>query len=341
MLAAILHGKRDLRLQDWPDLAPGPGEVRVRVGAAGICGSDLHYYQHGANGPIILREPLVLGHEMAGTVESVGPGVEGLHPGRKVAINPSRPCRRCADCIAGNAIHCRNGTFMGSAMRFPHVQGGFRQFITCAVDQLHPVAEEVSLTDLAFAEPLAVCLHAVARAGNLFGKRVLVTGSGPIGLLIVMLARQGGAQEVVSTDLSPWALDYARAVGVDLALDVSEGTAALEAEAPFDLAFECSGHPTGVAAAIRALRSRGVLVQVGTLAADVTAPLGQIVLREIDYRGTFRFDAEFGAAVALIASGKLDFRPMLSHRLPLAEATRALEIAGDRTQAMKVQIVFE
>lgn len=344
MRASVLYGKRDMRVEDYPDAVAGPGQVLVRIGAAGICGSDLHYFQHGANGTIVLKQPLVLGHEIAGTIEALGEGVDDLRVGQKAVVNPSRPCGDCEDCRTGNAVHCKRGTFMGSAQRFPHIQGGFRDAVAVDRSQVFPISDDLPLADAVFAEPLAVCLHALSRAGNLMGARVLVTGAGPIGLLVVMLARHAGASFVVSTDISDDALGFAGKVGAHETVNVAAGTAGLDAVTAkhglFDIAFECSGHPSGVAASIEALRTCGTLVQVGMLGREVAAPLGAIVIKEIDYRGTFRFDREFGAAVELISSGALDFKPMLSHRVPFDDIVSAMDLAADRSRAMKVQVVF-
>ncbi|MGV6874091.1 L-idonate 5-dehydrogenase [Pseudochelatococcus sp. B33] len=338
MKVSVLHAAGDLRIEERPLPAPGPGELRLRIDVGGICGSDLHYYRQGKNGTIALREPLTLGHEVAGTVDALGAGVGRFHEGQRVAINPSRPCRRCPTCIGGDAVHCPNGTFIGSAMRTPHVQGGFAEYLICHEDQLHPLPDHVPLADAVFAEPLAVCLHAVKHSRSMLGTRVLVTGSGPIGLLIVMLARLGGAIHVTATDINDRALAIARAVGAHETLNVAGG---LKPDADhFDLAFECSGHPDGVATAIDALRPRGSLVQVGMLSGDVTAPLGRLVVKEIGLQGTFRFDAEFGEAVEMICAGVLDFRPLITHRLPLDDIRQALDIASDRARSMKVQIQF-
>ncbi len=343
MKSAVLHGKRDMRFEDHAAPSPGAGQVAVAIKVGGICGSDMHYFQHGANGTIILKEPLVLGHEIAGVIAATGDGVTDLSVGQKVAINPTRTCGKCKNCLEGKAIHCENGTFLGSAMRTPHTQGGFRELILVDRAQIFPVADSVDLFNLVYAEPLAVCLHAVARAGAIAGRKILVTGSGPIGNLIVTLAKRAGAAIVASTDLSSAALEFAKNAGADIAVEVSsEGAfeALVDQHGPFDIAFECSGHPTGVAASIEALAVCGVLVQVGMLGKAVSAPLGAIVVKEIDYRGTFRFDYEFAEAVEILASGKLDVTSMTSQQFAFEDIVAAFDKAADRNTAMKVQIVF-
>ncbi|HSP24481.1 MAG TPA: L-idonate 5-dehydrogenase, partial [Saliniramus sp.] len=213
--ACVLHAKGDIRIEEQPMAAPGPGEVLVRVGAGGICGSDLHYFQDGGFGTIRVREPIILGHEVAGRVEALGSGVSGLTIGQKVALDPSRPCNVCRYCLQGMQQHCLDMRFMGSAMRMPHVQGAFRDRIVVDAMQCVPIDDALSLGEAAMAEPLAVCLHATQNAGDLFGRRVLVTGCGPIGLLCILAARRAGAVEIVATDLTDFTLDMAAANGAD------------------------------------------------------------------------------------------------------------------------------
>src|ERR1044071_8754591 len=179
MRAAVLHAVKDLRVEEVAVPALGPRDVEVRIEAGGICGSDLHYYYDGGFGTVRLREPMILGHEVA-----------NVKPGQRVAVNPSRPCGACRYCQEGLQQHCLDMRFYGSAMRFPHVQGGFREVLVCDEAQAVPVPAVMSAAQAAFAEPFAVTLHAVNRAGPLLGKRVLVTGAGPIGALTVIAARR-------------------------------------------------------------------------------------------------------------------------------------------------------
>ena len=196
MLACTIHAKEDLRIETEAMPAVGPGEVLVRLGAGGICGSDLHYYFEGRNGSFVIREPLVPGHEASGVVALVGAGVTRVKEGDKIAVSPSHACGRCAYCREGREQLCTSMKFLGSASLFPHVQGMFREYFVMGERQCYPVAGDVSLGELAFAEPLAVALHAIHRAGDLLGKSVLITGAGTIGCLTVMAARLAGAAKV-------------------------------------------------------------------------------------------------------------------------------------------------
>lgn len=192
------------------------------------------------------------------------------------------------------------------------------------------------------AEPLAVVLHALGRAGEVLGRRVLVTGCGPIGCLAILAARRAGAAEIVATDLAPRALDFARASGADAALDAADPEALrpwTAAKGSFDVALECSGAAAALAGAVPAVRPRGVIVQLG-LGGDMTLPVQAMTAREIDLRGSFRFHGEFAAAVALMRRGLIDVKGLITHTLPLDEALAAFRLASDRGRAMKAQIAF-
>jgi L-idonate 5-dehydrogenase len=341
---ARLYGARDLRLETEVLRQPGEGEVILRMAAGGICGSDLHYYQDGGFGPVRVREPIIPGHEAAGYVEALGAGVSGLTIGQLVALNPSQPCGECVHCLAGNRIHCLSMRFMGSAMRLPHEQGMFRSKMTVPAAQCVPVTGDVSAAEAACAEPLAVCLHAVAKAGSLKGKTVLVTGSGPIGASIVAVARFSGAQKIVVTDLADEALARARAMGADETVNVATHSAALQPyeadKGQFDVAFECSAAAPAIQTAMTLVRPLGIIVQVG-VSGNTAIPLNMLVGKEFRFLGTQRFDAEFAQAVDLISRRAIDVRPILTHTFPLADAVAAFEQAGDRTTACKVQLVFQ
>jgi L-idonate 5-dehydrogenase len=343
MRAAVLHAAKDLRVEEVAVPALGPRDVEVRIEAGGICGSDLHYYQDGGFGTVRLREPMILGHEIAGTVARVGAEVTSVKAGQRVAVNPSRPCGACRYCQEGKQQHCLNMLFYGSAMRFPHVQGGFREVLVCDEAQAVAVPAAMSAAQAAFAEPFAVCLHAVNRAGPLLGKRVLVTGAGPIGALTVIAARRAGAVEIVATDIADATLKVAKRIGADAAVNVSEKDALNRYEADkgyFDVMFEASGNEKALAGAFASVRPTGVVVQIGIAGHGMNLPMNVVVAKEIELRGTFRFHEEFALAVALIGGGLVDVMPLLTETIPLARANEAFALAADRSKAMKVQLAF-
>lgn len=342
-----LYGQHDVRIDTDDVEQPGPGQVLLRMGAGGICGSDLHYYHDGGFGPIRVREPIILGHEVAGTIAAVGENVQGLSVGTRVAMNPSRACGECQYCAAGLPRHCLNMRFSGSAMRLPHEQGGFREYMIAQAEQCEPVGPNTTLAAAACAEPLAVALHArnraVSLAGELKGKRVLVTGAGPIGALCVAVAHEAGASEIVVTDLQDATLAVARRMGASRTINVSTDGAALEPYADqkgyFDVCFECSASASALRSAAMTVRPCGTIVQVG-VSGDVPIPLNLIVGKEISLSGSHRFDAEYPQAVRLIDQGIIDVRPIITASYPLEEAIEALKAASDRSRSVKVQLTL-
>jgi len=344
MDALVIHAAGDLRVEDVPTPQVLANQLRVRVRFGGICGSDLHYYQHGGFGTVRVKEPMVLGHEVAGVVEEVGPNTSGFALGDRIAISPSRPCGACRFCQMGLQNHCLDMRYYGSAMRTPHVQGAFRREIVVETSQAHRLADTLSDREGAMAEPLSVALHAVQRAGPLLGKKVLVTGCGPIGALLVVAARRAGAGHIVVTDIGAFPLRSALKVGADQVINVAEQPEALAAFAgdkgQFDVLFEASGNERALRGAFDVLRPRGVIVQVG-LGGEVTLPINAIVAKEFDLRGAFRFHEEFAVAVELLNKGLVDVKPLISATVPYRDAGRAFALAADRSQAMKVLLDFE
>lgn len=347
MLAAVCHGKDDLRIDTVEDRPLAPDEVRVAVAYGGICGSDMHYFHRGAVGDFAIREPMTLGHEISGTIVEIGSAVQGLARGTKAALDPSRPCLHCRYCREGRGNLCINMFFLGSAGRFPHVQGGFAQHLVLRSDQILPVPDDTDLLKLSVAEPLSVALHAVARAGALMGKRVIVTGSGPIGLLTARCARWAGALEVLCTDVEDAPLAIARtAMGATATVNIAaepDGLAAYEADAGnFDVAFEASGSPAALASLFKVIRRGGRIVQVGMLPPGPTpVPVNPLQSREIELVGAFRANGEFRLAVDLIVSGEIDVSPILSGTYPLADAVSAFRRAGDRSQVVKLHLALD
>ena len=342
MRVIVAHGPKDLRIETREVPQPGPGEVLVRLERGGICGSDLHYYNHGGFGSVRLKEPMILGHEVAGRIEQVAPDVTGLERGQRVAVSPSRPCYACRLCTAGQHNHCTRMRFYGSAMPFPHIQGAFRDLLVADHRQCAP-ADGLDAAEAAMAEPLSVVLHAAKRAGDLLGKRVLVTGCGPIGILAILTARAAGAVDIVATDVTDFTLNAARKLGADRVHNVAEDPDALsvytDAKGTFDVLFECSGVPAALASAVEAMRPGGIIVQLG-LGGDMTLPVQAMTAKEIELRGSFRFHAEFFAAVDMMRSGRLDVAPLVTHAFALDRMQEAFDIASNRHEAIKVHIAF-
>jgi L-idonate 5-dehydrogenase len=340
-LTCRIHGAKDLRLEDDAPAELGPSDVEMRLGAGGICGSDLHYYQHGRVGAFVMREPLIPGHEVSGTVARIGSAVTRVKVGDKVAINPSHACGHCDYCNAGRLNLCRNMRFLGSASVYPHVQGMFRERFVMGERQLTPITEDISLGELACAEPLSIGLHAVHRAGNLTGKTVLVTGGGTIGSMSVIAARLNGAAHIIVCDIAERPLETAKRVGADQVVrsDQASDVGLLDLA---DVCIEAAGSPAALATCLKAARRGGRIVQVGTLPNEgVMFPANSIMARELDYVGAFRAAHAFDWAVQYLRTRRVDVRPLLSAQIPLSRSLEAFELASDRSRSTKVQVVCD
>ena len=341
MRAIVAHAAKDLRIEDLKTDSPGSAQVKVQIERGGICGSDLHYFNHGGFGTVRLREPMILGHEVAGSIVETAADVKHLQVGQRVAVSPSRPCGGCVYCLKGQPNHCLDMRFYGSAMPFPHIQGAFRETLIADASQC-AVTDGLSIAEAAMAEPLAVAVHATGQAGNLVGKKVLVTGCGPIGLLCILAARSAGAVSIVATDLAEYPLQTASKIGADDVInagknqDLSDYTGN---KGHFDVLFECTGAEAALASAVPAVKPRGIIVQLG-LGGDMTLPVQAMTAREIELRGSFRFHDEFFTGVDWMRNGQIDVKPLVTHTMPMADAVNAFELATDRSQALKVQLDF-
>jgi L-idonate 5-dehydrogenase len=331
MKALVVHGPGDLRIDDLAWASPEAGHVLVRNTHGGICGSDLHYYRHGTVGDFTLRQPLVLGHEVVGLVELDPSGT--LSKTTPVAIHPASPCGCCPECAAGTRNVCRNARYFGSAASYPHTQGGFSEYMVVRQDQIRVLPAALALSRAVLAEPLAVGLHALNRAGGVAGAKVLVNGSGPIGILVAGAAKILGAEEVWSTDVLEQPLKIALDVGVDHTVRIGDEDLP---DRHFDVAIEASGASAALGPTLATVRNRGVMVQLGMFPPGPRpAELSALVAKEIDLRGAFRFDTEFDASIALLAeSSTLD--PVITHTFALADAVAAMGVAADPASSGKV-----
>ncbi|WP_330289831.1 L-idonate 5-dehydrogenase [Streptomyces sp. NBC_00576] len=349
MRAVVAHGAGDLRLEERPVPQPGPGEVAVDIRYGGICGSDLHYWRHGAVGDFRLREPLVLGHEIVGRVRAAGPGTEAPPPGTPVAVHPLASCGRCRQCLAGRRNTCLDTGYLGSAARNPHVQGGFAEVLVVPADRVLPLPEGLDMRLAAIAEPAAVAWHAVRQAGDVRGKRVLVTGAGPIGCLVVAALRAAGAGEITVTDVHEAPLAVARQVGATSTVRI--GAPATEKneleelkdleELAADIAIESSGNPAGLRTCVYGVDRGGLVVGLGLLPpGDTPVAANAVITRELRLVGSFRFDTELGEVLRALADGRLPADPVVTSVLPMARTAEAFELAADPARSCKVLLDF-
>ena len=332
MEALVIHAPGDLRVEEVPTPELGAGQLRVRVRCGGICGSDLHYYQHGGFGTVRIKEPMVLGHEVAGVIEAVGAGVARLR-GRRARRHQPEPALRPvpllpagpAEPLPGHALLRQRDAHAARAGRLPPADRGR------ALARRTGWPTRVSDGEGSMAEPLSVALHAVRRAGPLLGKRVLVTGCGPIGALAIIAARRAGAAHIVATDVGAHTLGKALKVGADEVVNVAEepeGLARFTADkGSFDVLFEASGNQRALVGAFDALRPRGIIVQLG-LGGEMTLPINTIVAKEFDLRGAFRFHEEFAVAVELLNKGLVDVKPLISATLSVPRLGARLRAGG-------------
>ena len=343
MLAAVLHGIKDLRVEECPMPEVAPGKVRLRIRRAGICGTDVHYFEDGRFGHFAMSAPFILGHEITGEVVAVGDGVSQPAIGQRVVVNPAWQCGQCDYCRNGRGNLCRRVRMLGSASTKPPTNGAFSEYLLIAAEQCFPIPDELDDGLAAMMEPFAVALHALRRAGSVAGKRVMVTGGGPIGLLTGMAVRACGATTIALSDPVPERRERALAVGADCALDPLDATsgdkvAALTGDG-FDVLFEASGAAPALAQAFAWVRRGGTIVQIGVYSApEIALPVNQLMVRELQFIGSFRYGNVWEEAIRFVASGRVNLRPLISRVFPLRQAVDALELACAKSGVVKVQL---
>lgn len=327
MRAAVLTdpGEFAIEERDRPD--PDPDEVIVGMERVGICGSDVHYYDHGRIGDKVVSSPLVLGHESAGIIREVGDAVASPSPGERVAVEPGIPCRKCDHCTHGRYNLCPDVTFMAS----PPDDGAFAEYVAWPADLVYPLPESVSLVEGALCEPLSVGLHACQRGRIGTGDAVLVTGAGPIGLIAMEAARAAGASEIYVSEPVGARRERAGERGADAVVDptgtdLADEVAALTGGRGVDVAIEASGAPPAIRGVVGAVRRGGRVVLVGmTSAEEVPVDVLGIVDNELDVRGTMRFTNTYPTAISLLSEERIDIEGLVDFEAPLAEVGAAFE----------------
>ncbi|MEO7745849.1 MAG: NAD(P)-dependent alcohol dehydrogenase [Actinomycetota bacterium] len=323
MRASVLRGVGDLLVEDRPVPHAGAGEVLVRIGSVGVCGSDVHYYERGRIGPYVVDHPLVLGHEAGGTVADVGDGVTSLEVGQRVSIEPGVPCGGCVQCLSGRYNLCPGMRFFAT----PPYDGAFCEYVVMPAAFVHAVPDTVSDDAAGLIEPLSVGIWACRRGEVGPGVRVLVTGAGPIGLVCAQAALAYGATEVVVSDVNPHRLAVARRVGART-WDVSvQPLTAAEFEP--DVLLECSGHSQATVDAIRTVARAGRVVLIGMGGDELTLPLPYVQDRELVLLGAFRYANTWPTAIALVAAGRVDLDVLVTGHYGLDDVADALT-AGRR-----------
>ncbi|MDP9903839.1 L-idonate 5-dehydrogenase [Arthrobacter bambusae] len=338
--AVVAHAAGDLRIEDIALVVPAPDQAVVEIAYGGICGSDLHYWLHGAAGESILKAPMVLGHEIVGTVVQQAADGSGPAAGTPVAVHPATPAPGAAKYPEDRPNLSPGCTYLGSAARYPHTDGAFSRYATLPTRMLRALPATLDLRTAALVEPASVAWHAVARAGDVAGKTALVIGSGPIGALAVAVLKRAGAARIVAVDMHDKPLEIARAVGADEVLkgDDAEAIAAVEA----DVVIESSGSHFGLASAIKGAVRGGKVVMVGLLPSGPQPVfISLAITRELELLGSFRFNNEIDEVIAALADGSLYVDPVVTHEFTLDRGLEAFEVAKNSAESGKVLLNFQ
>jgi L-iditol 2-dehydrogenase len=330
MRVSVLRKAGDIGIEERAIPSPGRDEVLIEVGSVGVCGSDVHYYEHGRIGPYVVDAPLVLGHEAGGVIVEVGPDVSALEPGQRVSIEPGVPCRHCRQCLAGRYNLCPDVRFFAT----PPYDGAFSQYLVMPAEFVFPVPDTISDDAAGLLEPLSVGIWACRRAAVTPGTSVLVTGAGPIGIITAQVARAYGADLVTVTDVNPHRLALATQLGLNT-IDVG-ATQLAEVDIEPDILLECSGNPRATWDAFSTVARAGRVILVGMGGDELRLPLPYLQDREITITGAFRYANTWPTAIALAASGRVDLDAVVTGHFDLASAEAALTAARSDPTAVKV-----
>ena len=339
--AVVAHAAGDLRIEDIPLTPPAADQAVVEIAYGGICGSDLHYWLHGAAGESVLKAPMVLGHEIVGVVVRAAADGTGPAAGTPVAVHPATPGPGAGDVrYPADRPNLSPGcTYLGSAARYPHTDGAFSRYANLPSRMLRALPETLDLRTAALIEPASVAWHAVSRAGDVAGKSALVIGCGPIGALAVAVLKRAGAARITAVDMHPKPLEIAQAVGADEVLYATEAEAIAAVQA--DVVIDSSGSHHGLASAIQGAARGGTVVMVGLLPSGPQPVLISLAItRELDLKGSFRFNDEIEPVIAALADGTLQIDPVITHVFPLERGLEAFQTARNSAESGKVLLSF-
>lgn len=333
--AAVLRAVGDVAVENRPVPKPEPYQVLVAVEAVGICGSDVHYYEHGRIGDFVLEAPMVIGHESAGRVVAVGQNVDPDRVGQLVALEPGVPCRSCRQCLAGRYNLCPDMQFFAT----PPVDGSIMKYVAIDAAFAHPAPQAMTAEQAAMAEPVSVGVWAARKADVSVGDRVLISGAGPVGLFAAQVARAFGASSVTLTDLSAYRLEVAAQLGFDARRADEPLADEPLGEHRFDVFFECSGAAPAFKAGMRALDRAGRAVVIGMGSAELPLEVAGLQGRELSISGVFRYRNCYPAALELLASGAVQTAPVLTHRFAMDQTEEALTLARREPASLKAVVV--
>ncbi|QMV42728.1 NAD(P)-dependent alcohol dehydrogenase [Cohnella cholangitidis] len=341
MKAAVLTKLGTIEMKELDIPSYGPDEALVRIKAVGLCGSDVHYYEHGKIGPYVVDYPIILGHEAAGEVVAIGNEVRNVEVGHRVTIEPGVTCGRCAHCKSGHYNLCPDVVFLAT----PPYDGAFCEYIAIRADMLYPIPDTMSYEKAALIEPFSVGLHAVRRGNLLPGETVVIMGMGPIGILALMAARSAGARRIIGVDMESFRLERALQMGATDVVnlreeDVQSAIMRITEGHKADLAIETAGNGRAAQSALQAVRRGGRVVLVG-LPQENETPLSipYIVDNEIDIRGVFRYHNTYPTGVAIMSGDHIDLEPVITDYMSLEETSRAFEKAiNEKNSTLKIVI---
>lgn len=340
MKSFLLYGPQDIRLTEKDMPICGPTDVIIQPQYTGICGSDIHYFKDGYCGCFRPKYPFALGHEFSGVVYRVGVAVQTLSVGDAVAVDPSMPCGTCGFCREGQYNLCKNMRFFGSASCDPHQDGSMAEFVVAPASNCFVLPQGISLSQASLLEPLSVAMHAVRRAGPIAGKKVLITGGGPIGQLILRVVKAMGAYSITLSDVSEYARSFAITSGAHFVVNPLDNGPRQQLD-PMDIVLEASGNPAALNNGIHALKKGGTLVLVGTMPETFAIDGNAIMSKQLQILGSFRFANVFEDAIRMVAAGIIQLDGMITDTYSFNETPQALQYALTHRERMKIQIVSE
>ncbi|MDJ0377271.1 NAD(P)-dependent alcohol dehydrogenase [Cryobacterium sp. PH31-L1] len=333
MRTSVLLKQRDLTIEDRAVPTAGADEVLVKVAAVGVCGSDVHYYREGRIGDFIVDAPLVLGHELSGTIVAVGVDVDPARVGERVAVEPQRACRLCRECRAGRYNLCSKMAFYAT----PPIDGAFCGYVTIQTEFAHAIPDSVSFEAAALLEPLSVAIASIRKAGIVPGSSILIAGAGPIGIITAQTARAFGASEIIVSDLIAAKRERALKFGATRVIDpVAEDPATLGLDV--NAFIDASGSARAVDSGIRSVRPAGTVVLVGLGNPEMILPVSQIQNLELTVTGIFRYVDTWPTAIHLVASGQVDLDSLVTGKFDLEHVAEALD--SDRNEDSLKSIVY-
>lgn len=329
MKAAVMTEPGQIIIEDIPVPTPQPNEVLIQVIAVGVCGSDVHYYEHGRIGPYVVEKPIILGHECAGIVVSVGEQVSRFNVGDRVAIEPGVTCGHCEYCKEGRYNLCPDVQFLAT----PPVDGAFVQYIVMRQDFVFPIPDHLSFEEAAMNEPFSVGIHAARRCHLQPGSTIAIMGMGPVGLMAIAAAKCFGATRIIVTDLEPIRLEAARKMGATEVINVKEEDPVAKIKEltqgkGVDVAWETAGNPKALQSALSSIKRGGKLVIVGLPPQDqIPVNIPAIADNEIDIYGVFRYANTYPMGIEFLSSGKVDANVIITDKYPLSRTKEAMERA--------------